>query len=177
MSDKRKKTLITKSITIVALIVIVDQISKYFIRVKFPINSSIQVIDGFFNIVNVTNRGIAFGMLEKFSMNQSKAFILITIISIGILFYFYIGFLRGPNHNTFIVYTLSGIIGGAIGNFIDRLFLGYVTDFFLVYYRNFTWPAFNVADIFISIGAVSLIIFIIFEPEPKKEIINGESNA
>lgn len=177
MPDKSKKSLITKSLIIASLIVIIDQISKVFIRVKLPINSNIKVIDGFFNIVNVTNRGIAFGMLEKFSMNQSKAFILVTIISIGILFYFYIGFLRGPNHNPFIVYTLSGIIGGAIGNFIDRLFLGYVTDFFLVYYKNFTWPAFNVADTFISIGAVSLIIFLIFEPEPKNEVVNGESNA
>ncbi len=177
MSDKRKKSLITKSVIIVALIVIVDQISKHFIRIKYPVNTSIKIIDGFFNIVNVTNRGIAFGMLEKFSMNQSKAFILITIISIGILFYFYIEFLRGPNHNPFIVYTLSAIIGGAIGNFIDRLFLGYVTDFFLVYYKNFTWPAFNIADSFISVGAVSLIIFLIFEPEPKKEGVKGESNA
>ena len=162
MSEIKKKSLIISSAIVAAVIILVDQITKVIVRHKIPVNSNISIINNFFDLVNVTNKGIAFGMLDKFSSNQYKLFILMTILSIAVLFYFYISFIKTPQHNKFIIYALAGIIGGAFGNFIDRLMLGYVTDFLLIYYRNFQWPAFNFADTCISVGAIGLIVYLIY---------------
>ncbi|MDD3626141.1 MAG: signal peptidase II [bacterium] len=173
----KKKKVIFGSVITAIIIIIIDQISKLYIRHHIPLNSNIDVIKGFFHIVNVTNKGIAFGLMDNFSTNRPVLFILITIFSIIVLVYFYVLFIKEENHSNFIVFSLAGIIGGAFGNFIDRLILGYVTDFILIHYKNFSWPAFNIADTCISVGAVGLIIFLIFTKEPKEESENGGYNA
>lgn len=173
--DKVSKKLVKKSIILAFCIFVIDQISKLTIRKLVGLNSNIPVINNIFDIVNIRNRGIAFGMLENFSVNQYKLFLLLTLVAIGILFYFYIAFIRSEDHHFFIVYALAVIIGGALGNFFDRLVFGYVTDFIHLYYKTFQWPAFNFADSCISVGAVSLIIFLIFHPnEMEERKANGE---
>lgn len=177
MENINKKPIIIKSLIITVIILIVDQVSKVIVRKMIPLNSRIPVIDGFFNLVNVTNKGIAFGMLENFSTNQYKLFILVTLLAISILFYFYISFIKHEDGHFFVVYALAAIIGGAFGNFFDRIAFGHVTDFVHLYYRSFDWPAFNFADTCISLGAISLIVFLIFFPDKSEEINSEEQDA
>lgn len=177
MEHSSKKTIILKSGIITVVILILDQVSKILVRRLIPLNSRTPVIKGFFNLVNVTNRGIAFGMLENFSTNQYKLFILVTLLAIAVLFYFYVSFIRHEDEHFFIVYALAAIIGGAFGNFFDRIAFGHVTDFVHLYYKSFDWPAFNFADTCISLGAISLILFLIFIPEKSEETINEEQDA
>jgi len=134
---------------IISLILILDQVSKLWVLNSLKPIGYIPIINNIFHLTYVENRGAAFGMLQ----NQKVFFIIATaIIVIGIII-----FLRKYN-NVYITmkWGFALIIGGAIGNLIDRIRFGFVVDFF-----DFRiWPVFNIADISIVIGAV-LISYII----------------
>lgn len=126
---------------IVSVIVVMDQLLKFFIR-KYVID--IEVIKDFFSITFIKNTGAGFGILKGYT----TLLIIVNVLALIFLFYVYIKSKKSYLANISMVL----IIAGAIGNLIDRLFFGYVTDFV-----NFTfWPAFNLADISVSIGALIL---------------------
>ena len=136
------------------LIVIIDQLSKYYINLEFSLYQSVIIFPGF-NITHVHNTGAAFSFLSDASGWQRWFFILISAgISVGLIVW--IAFLN--NTRVWLAVGLALILGGALGNLIDRVLLGYVIDFIDVYYNKWHWPAFNVADSAISIGAAMLII-------------------
>lgn len=141
---------------IIALfIIILDQITKSVVRINFNLYEVKPFIDGFWNWVLVYNKGAAFSLLanEKGSWAKIMFGIIAFIVSIWILNY-----LLNKSYSVISGIGLSFILGGALGNLIDRIIQGQVTDFIDWYYKNYHWPAFNVADSFISIGVVLLII-------------------
>ena len=138
------------------LVVLLDQTTKSYLIARIRLYESFAVIEGFFNITHVRNPGAAFGFLAQASPAfRSGFFILVTVFAIGLIFY-YIG--RSEDDELGFVFALSLVFGGAAGNLIDRLRFGEVVDFIDVYWKTFHWPAFNVADSAISLGAFILIL-------------------
>lgn len=132
-------------------IIILDQIVKSYIQSIMIVGMSIPVIPDAFHITYILNPGAAFGILE----NQRMFFILIgtVILCAAIYFYSYI-----KKENFFIRYGMSMLLGGAVGNLIDRVRIGYVIDFF-----DFRiWPIFNIADIAIVVGVGCIIYSVLF---------------
>ncbi len=137
-------------LTLAPLAVVLDQASKWIVNETIPLNSGIVVIDGFFNLVNIRNRGAAFGMLNRSDIDwQVWLFLASTIVATAVI----ITLMRKSGQAPLLWSGLSLILGGAFGNLIDRLKERAVTDFLDVYYGAWHWPAFNVADIAICVGA------------------------
>ena len=146
--------------SLVALVVIaLDQLTKQLVVANLDLHDSIPVISGFLNLVHVRNPGAAFGFLAKMpGYFRSVFFISVTIGAIAmILFYLK----QNKVTEKPLLLSLSLIFAGAIGNLIDRLRFGEVVDFVDVYVSTHHWPAFNVADSAISVGAVFLLISLI----------------
>ena len=146
-----------KNILIVSLIFIIDRISKLYVINLSKLNSDIEIFSSsFLNIIVVWNKGAAFGL---FSFNEGdlynifSGFILLVIIIVLILVFKSKGIKR-------LSYLL--VFGGAIGNFYDRIIYKAVPDFIDFHVGNFHWFVFNVADIFISIGVLCLILIELF---------------
>lgn len=132
-----------------AIIVALDQWSKLYIKSHFVLYELRPVIDGFFSITFIMNKGAAFGMLAKLNESYRQIFfIIVTAVAIAAVVYLMVK--EKGMKIRLVSYTL--ILAGAFGNFIDRIYMGKVVDFLLVYYKQYQWPAFNVADISISIG-------------------------
>ena len=160
LRSKQLKKRIISFIFVVTLLVLLDQVSKYFIKKYFFPFTNITIIKGFFNLIYVKNKGVAFGLLSNLPFIFKKIF-LIWIPSFACLaLIFYILFAKKISKKAIIGYTL--IIAGAIGNLIDRICYGYVVDFFDLYYKNYHWPAFNFADSYITIGIILIAFEIIF---------------
>jgi len=128
------------------LVLFLDQLSKHLAAKNLILNQSVPIIKGIFHLTLLHNRGAAFGILK----NQVPLFIFISLFAI-ILIYFNLKKSRNKENIVFNI-SLALILGGALGNLIDRLFLGYVIDF--LDFR--IWPVFNVADSAITIGAILL---------------------
>ena len=132
--------------TIAILILCVDQLTKFIIHKNLLLNQSFPVIKGIFHLTLIHNRGAAFGILK----NKIPLFIFSSVLAV-ILIYFYLK--KDKQKNLSIpTLALSLILGGALGNLVDRIFLGYVVDF--LDFR--VWPVFNLADSAITIGAILL---------------------
>lgn len=139
------------------LSIVLDQSSKFLIISNVPLNEVINIFPGF-NIVHYQNVGISFGILSPSTIIEYS--ILLTMIIFVIIFLIYAFF---KFHNVFEKILLSLLIGGAIGNLIDRIKYKTVIDFLDVYYGNYHWPAFNIADIFIFTSTCAIILFNLFK--------------
>jgi len=138
-----------------AVIVVLDQITKAAIVKKFFLHETRSVIDGFFNLVYVMNPGAAFGFLAGMSeMFRSLFFIGMTLLVMALIIYY---IAKSKSENMLFVVSLTMIFAGAVGNLIDRIRFGAVVDFLDFYIKTAHWPAFNVADSAITIGAVLMI--------------------
>ena len=141
------------------MIILLDQVSKLLILHFLPLFSAMEIIPGFFNLVHVRNTGAAFSILAGVnSVWRQSLFVGLTIVVVGILLFAY-GKLRPEDRWTRIAYAL--ITGGALGNLVDRLRLGEVVDFLDCYVGAYHWPAFNLADSAISVGALMLVISVL----------------
>ncbi len=126
---------------------------RYFAQNKVPF---VNVIDGFFNIGLTYNKGVAFGMMTGWSDNvRSLALMVTSLIAFLVLIYFLLVVYR---NNKIAIIFLAMIFGGAIGNIIDRVRYGAVVDFLDVFCKSYHWPMFNLADSFICIGVIGLIL-------------------
>lgn len=153
-------------IMIALTIAILDQLSKWWIVEKVMQPPQVIPVTSFFNIVMGWNRGVSFGMFASDSpYNQWFLSALAISVAIGLTVWLW------KNDNLLIATALGLVIGGAIGNAIDRLRFGAVADFLDFFIANYHWPAFNVADIGISCGAALLIFDSLFrnQESPKKE--------
>ena len=131
-------------------IVIADQVTKYVVDRTMPLHHSIPIIDGLFSLTYIRNTGAAFGIFS----GSHEAFRLPFLITVSLVA---IGFIvmmlkRLRQTETCLITALAFILGGAIGNLIDRIIHGEVVDFLDVYWSDYHWPAFNLADSFITIG-------------------------
>ena len=141
-----------KWLSLAAVIVVIDQITKYFIVQKFVLHETL-VVTPFFNLVRVHNTGAAFSMLANAGGWQRVFFIGIAVAaSVWVVWLLR----RHPEQKLFCL-ALGMILGGAIGNLIDRVVFGSVVDFVQVHYAGYFFPAFNVADSAITCGAGLLI--------------------
>ncbi|MBU3959003.1 MAG: signal peptidase II [Candidatus Omnitrophica bacterium] len=130
----------------ILLVLFLDQLSKFLATKKLILNKSLPVLKGIFHLTLVHNRGAAFGILK----DQIPLFIFISLFAVALAVFK----LNKSRYKKFSIYnvSLSLILAGALGNLIDRLFLGYVVDF--LDFR--IWPVFNIADSAITIGAILL---------------------
>ncbi|MCX5716779.1 MAG: signal peptidase II [Nitrospirae bacterium] len=145
---------------IMPLLVILDQATKYLADKLISPFNPIELLP-FLHLVNLRNEGAAFGMFKSLGNN---IFIIISLIAIGVIFFMLIKGKENP-------LGLSLILGGAIGNLIDRLFRGSVVDFIDVFAGRHHWPAFNVADSALTIGIGLIFIKLFFKKQ--EELINA----
>ena len=146
-------------LVLIAALIAADQITKAVVAKSVPFSGSVSVIPGFFSISHIHNTGAIFGM---FNGSGSKLIaILLAAATLTAMSLVIVYFLKTPTSQKTMRFALSLILAGALGNFIDRLFRGYVIDFLEVHVKKFYWPTFNIADSCISIGAV-LLVFIFF---------------
>ena len=136
-----------------AVIIVIDQVTKLMILARFRPGERLTVIQDWFDLILAFNSGAAFSLLGDASGWQRYLFSGLAIaVSIGLVW-----FLRKPG--SFALHLgLAMILGGAIGNLIDRLRIGEVVDFLLMYHGGWAWPAFNAADSAITGGAALLIL-------------------
>lgn len=148
------------TISIAAFIVVLDQLSKKLVMDALPLWRSVPVIDGFFNLVHVQNRGAAFGFLNRSDIEwQFWLFAAFTVVAVGLVLYM----VRGLKPVSLLGLSAFGaILGGALGNFIDRVRFRHVVDFLDFYVGEVHWPAFNVADIAICYGVAIFAIITFF---------------
>jgi signal peptidase II len=135
---------------VVASVIILDQITKYLAKSLLQLNTPLVLLKNFFNLTLVHNRGAAFGLFE----NQLLMFVAISILAVAIILFS----LRDKKNTLIFRFSLSLILGGAIGNLIDRIRFGFVIDF--LDFR--VWPVFNLADSFITVAAILLAWEILF---------------
>lgn len=143
------------------LVVVLDQLTKAAITGRFQYGESHYVLS-WFNLVLAHNTGAAFSFLAGASGWQREFFMGITVVITGVLLWM----LRGNAANRWLALALALVIGGALGNLIDRVTLGYVIDFVQWHVAGYYWPAFNVADSAICVGAVMLVIDSFRNPAP-----------
>lgn len=141
---------------IVLIVLSLDRLTKSLVTNNLLDNQSIPIIKGIFHLTLIHNRGAAFGILK----NQIPLFIFTSLFAIILIY----SNLRNNRHRKCYSVSLTLILAGALGNLIDRLFLGYVIDF--LDFR--IWPVFNLADSAITVGAILLAGSILLEPKGKR---------
>lgn len=145
------------------VVILIDQVTKVVADKTLSLHEYIPVIPGFFNWTLAYNEGAAFSFLDDAGGWQRWFFTaLALVVSIVLILWLK----RMQSHERWSAIALSLIIGGAIGNLIDRLIYGHVIDFIDWYYQNYHWPAFNIADSAIFLGAALLILVSIFGEDP-----------
>ena len=158
-TDLREFHLLNKYVILfltVTLIVLADQLTKVYITATMTLHSSFVIIKGLLNLTYVRNPGAAFGFLANASpWFRTVFFVIVAVLAIGLIICY---IWESRDDEPGLVFALSLILGGASGNLIDRLRFGEVVDFIDFYISAYHWPAFNVADSAISIGAIILII-------------------
>ncbi|MBM7581981.1 signal peptidase II [Caldicoprobacter guelmensis] len=150
-------------IFIVAFIVVLDQVTKYLAKTYLKSMGSVPLIQNVFHFTYVENRGAAFGILQ----NQRWFFIALTVVTSVVIAYYL--FARKQESIVFTI-ALSMILGGAIGNLIDRLRLGYVVD--MLHFILIDYPVFNVADSCVVIGTMLLAYYVLFIANKKERRLN-----
>jgi signal peptidase II len=152
---RKKRILLIVDVILLLLLIFIDQGTKYMAVMELKGKSSIVLIENVFELYYLENRGAAFGLLQ----NQKGFFVLIaTVILIAIVYVLY----KAPYHKMYIKLhvALIFIAAGAIGNLVDRIRYDYVVDF--LYFSLINFPVFNVADIYVTISAVCLVILLLF---------------
>jgi signal peptidase II len=149
---------------VAALILGLDQLTKWYIRATVQLYESIPIIDSLFHITYVRNKGGAFSLFAGVSDALRVPFFLgVSVVAIITLVYM---IRRIEPRQSLVLFALGCILGGAIGNLIDRALVGQVTDFLDFHWRGWYWPAFNVADSGISVGMVILILHSLLARDP-----------
>jgi len=137
-------------------VVVLDQLTKAVVRHRFRLYESHDIIPGLVSLVHGRNRGMAFGVLSSGGLPAQA--IVLAVLSAAVLLLVIVHWRRLGEGPRLLRVALALVAGGAIGNLIDRVRLGYVTDFVHVYWRRYEWPDFNVADSAITIGIVLLLV-------------------
>ncbi len=151
MANKYKLVII-----LAAVILVLDQITKIWIESNLALGETRIIIPGFFNLVHVLNKGAAFGFLADLE-DPLRTYFFIAATGLAMVLVIYL--LRTVQRRDYYLFSALGLIlGGALGNMVDRIRLGQVIDFLDFHLGSHHWPAFNVADVAISIGAILLII-------------------
>lgn len=177
-SVRRSEFRMTKTIFILVVtgsVLAADQLSKWYIRKSVALYESIPVIDSFFHITHVRNSGGAFSLLsDANNAVRIPFFVIASVIAIAALVYL---LRQVAAHQKVLLFALAGVLGGALGNAVDRIRLGQVTDFLDFHWHGYYWPAFNVADSFITIGVTILLLHSFFAGHSKEPLGPERSSA
>jgi signal peptidase II len=154
-----RKTALLLMVLIIGLIL--DQASKLLVLHYLPLGGQHRAVDGFFNLVHVHNKGVAFGLMSGWSVDVTRWFFMgtTTMVAAVVLYLWY----KLPADHLAAGLGYSLILAGALGNLIDRARLGEVVDFLDVYWGRYHWPAFNIADSLVCVGAGLLVLVILTE--------------
>jgi signal peptidase II len=145
---------------LIAGVLFLDQTTKAVVSSTLRMHEVRPIIPGLLNLTRVHNTGAAFGLLAgQASPMRTLFFLTVSFVAMGVVFWM---LLRLPPEQKVEQLALSLIFGGALGNVVDRVRLGEVVDFVDVYFRNYHWPAFNVADSAITIGVILLLYRLVF---------------
>ncbi|MGD0947286.1 MAG: signal peptidase II [Candidatus Binatia bacterium] len=145
---------------VAAGVLLLDQLTKWYIRHSFALYESVTVIDSLFHITHVRNAGGAFGLLNQAARVWRLPFFLaVSCIAVGVLLAFVRRIQPGQR---WLLLALGAILGGALGNLVDRMASGEVTDFLDFHWHGYHWPAFNLADSCITAGMVILLLHSLF---------------
>ncbi len=140
---------------IASAVLVADQVTKWMVVARIPFQSRIEIIDNFLALNHVRNRGAAFGLFADAPSDLVRVgLIAVSLLAVALIW----GYAREGWHQPRIVLAFGLILGGAVGNLVDRLHLYYVVDFIDVHWGQWHWPSFNVADAAITVGAVTLFI-------------------
>lgn len=148
--------MLSTTLSVVAL----DQLTKWWVIHRLNVYETVQLIPGFFDLVHIRNRGMAFGLLN--GPHMDVRFWLLFAASLLAVIILLVWFFRLKHRDTATTLGLALILGGAIGNLIDRIRYREVVDFLDFYIRTYHWPAFNVADAAITVGTFLLAITLLF---------------
>ena len=143
-------------LSVAGIVLLLDQATKWYIRHATSLYQSITVVDSLFYITHVRNSGGAFGLFAGANTALRLPFFLVVSTGAVALLLFFVRRVEPAQH--FLLFALGSILGGALGNFVDRMISGGVTDFLDFHWRGYYWPAFNVADSCITIGTVILLL-------------------
>lgn len=142
------------ALVLAVLVIVIDQLSKWYVNHTYSYGEVRAVIPGYFNFTLVYNPGAAFSFLANAGGWQRHVFTLLAFAVSG-----WLGWgVFNRRFSAIMGVAAALIIGGALGNVIDRMMFGHVIDFIQVYYHNWYYPAFNVADSAICIGAVLMVL-------------------
>jgi signal peptidase II len=144
--------MVRRWLAIAFAVIVADHLTKWWISSTLDFQQAIPVLP-FFSLVRVHNTGAAFSFLADASGWQRWFFIGVGILATVII----VRLLKNHGHEPRLAFPLALVLGGALGNVIDRVVLGHVVDFLYFHYHSFAWPAFNVADSAITVGAALLI--------------------
>jgi signal peptidase II len=139
---------------IAATVLLLDQLTKLWIMAEFALGDS-RFISSFFNLVRAHNEGAAFSFLSDAGGWQRWFFTVVAVVISGVLT---VWLFMAPRAHWLLGLSLALILGGAIGNVWDRVALGYVVDFISVHYQGWYFPAFNIADSAITVGAICMLL-------------------
>jgi signal peptidase II len=154
VARSRSRTGIGRWLLLSALIVLFDQLTKVLVVRSFTLGQRRAIVDGFFDLTLVYNKGAAFSFLAGAGGWQRWFFIGLGLAAVAFMLYL----LWRHGQQKMFALGVALILGGAIGNIIDRILRGQVVDFVLLFWKDFYWPAFNVADCGITVGAALLIL-------------------
>lgn len=147
-------------LTVGGSVILLDQVTKILIDNSMRLHAREALIPGILDLHYIRNTGAAFGFLAgSQSAFRMPFFIGVSLIAIGIIFYL---FQKMSESELMVPLSLSLVLGGAVGNLVDRIRLGEVIDFIFIHYKRFAWPAFNVADVAITVGVILLMIRMFF---------------
>ena len=165
------KSYIKYIILVLATVVLaaIDQLTKYIVVQKIPLGTGVPVIKDVFEIFYIRNTGSAWGMLSQ----HTTLLIIVSLIEFALIIYIFHN-VSGDKKYLPICVLCTFILGGAVGNLIDRIRLGYVVDF--LYFKLIDFPVFNVADIYVTVSVIVLIIlmFTKYRSNEDIEFILGE---
>lgn len=157
---------------IAAIVVLLDRLTKWAVASSLLLHESVSVIPGFFHITHVENTGAAFGLFADSTAQWKVAalvtFSLVALVIVSVLLW------RNSHSLSIMTVGLSLILGGAFGNLWDRMLEGHVVDFLDFHVGQYYWPAFNIADSAIVVGAVLLVAEILFT-KPNDETVKSSS--
>lgn len=148
---------------VLAAIVALDQATKWWIRRTLELHEIRPLVDGLLSLSHIRNRGAAFGILQDADLpHQSVIFSVVSLLALAAIAFYAV---RLPPEARIPRLALSLVLGGAIGNLIDRVRYGYVVDFVHVYWKQHQWPDFNMADSAITVGVTLLLLDMMRTPE------------
>jgi signal peptidase II len=166
-TDERQERANVRYYVVALFVLLIDQWAKWMVVHRMEWGESIPVLDGFFHITSHRNRGAAFGMMQ----NQQWLFILVTLVVAAMILYY---LWKRRDEKPWASFALALILGGAIGNLLDRIRTGEVVDFLHFFFRSYEFPVFNLADAVIVVGVGILVVTHLFGSTVKSPVKSPE---